>query len=100
MIQVLESTAFLRGQSVLLQRAVREEAAEELQHKCLVGGIIIRAQPLAVGIPALPGPGFLLKAHPCAEPGQGATWRRPGERNTGRLDGLCHPRLLTHIYNA
>lgn len=100
LIQVLESTAFLRGQSVLLQRAVREEAAEELQHKCLVGGIIIRAQPLAVGIPALPGPGFLLKAHPCAEPGQGATWRRPGERNTGRLDGLCHPRLLTHIYNA
>lgn len=58
---------------MLLQRAGREQAAEEPQHKCLVGGIITRAQPLAVGIPALPGPGFLLTARPSAEPGQGAT---------------------------
>lgn len=25
---------------------------------------------------------------------------QPGERNTGRQDGLCHPGLLTHIYSA
>lgn len=104
LIQVLGSTAFLRGHSVLLQRAGREQAAEELQHKCLEGGIITGAKPLAMGIPDLPGPGFLLTARPCAEPAQGATRRELPlhslGRNTGRLDGLSHPRLFMQLSNA
>lgn len=43
-----------------------------------------RGQSLAAGIPALPGPGFLLTACPCAEPGQGATWRELALHSLGR----------------
>lgn len=47
----------------------------ELLHKCLLGGIIIGAQPLAVWSPALFGSSFMVTAHPCAMPGQGASRR-------------------------